>query len=435
MSRPVRVLIAMSALALVASAAAPAQASTPSSAAPDAAGAASASASAPAVVSPSPDPWAADLAQLDRAVRTRHVAPFVIHSEAEWTAALAAAGDGIAAASPDEQLVRIASLVGLLDTHSAIIGPESAFHYYPMMLYRFADGWFVVSATDASLVGSRVVSVGGIPMDEVEQRLTPLVPHDNESGLLEGLEWLVTSVEYLHGTGIVADPDHAAYLLEFPDGTSRSVDPSVVPTSDWPATSAVGWLMGDEPEAVARRGERIWTRLDTERGVFLVSVNDYGDMSDASAAMTAALDSGEAERVVLDMRYLRGGSGDIRLVETMAADPRIAGPGGLTVLIGRENVSAGTSVAAFLDAKTDAVFVGEPTPARADNFLCTCWDETLTNSGYVITLPTSWGRSGDPRPAISPDVPMVLTSADFFAGRDPVLDRALDVPGPDLAGH
>jgi hypothetical protein len=82
-------------------------------------------------------------------------------------------------------------------------------------------------------------------------------------------------------------------------------------------------------------------------------------------------------------------------------------------------------VAAYLDANTEAVVLGEMTPARADNFLCPCDDVTLSNSGFVVTLPTYWGRSGDERPAIFPDSPMTLSAADFFAGRDPVLDAAL----------
>lgn len=403
---------------------------------PSAAPAVSASPSAAAAVMPgaSPsltlvaDPWTADLDQLDAAVRQQHVAPFVIHTEAEWEARLAAVRETIADASPDEQLVQIASLVGLLDTHSALVGAPGGFSYYPLVIYPFSDGWHVTRSRDASLIGARVVSIGGVPMDEVAERLTPFVAHDNESGLLDGLEWLVTSKEYLHGAGIVADPAHPAFELELRDGTTRTLDLAAEPQSAWEGDLAtIGWLMtdGDAPEAVARRDERTWTRLDKRHRAFLVAVNDYGDMTDAIDAMQAALDDGRAERVVLDMRYLRGGNGDIRLVEAMAADPRLAGAGGLTVLIGRENVSAATQVAALLDRETEAVFLGEMTPARADNFLCPCADVTLANSGFVIELPTVTGRTGDLRPAIKPDQPMTLSAADFYAGRDPVLAAAL----------
>jgi len=88
-------------------------------------------------------------------------------------------------------------------------------------------------------------------------------------------------------------------------------------------------------------------------------------------------------------------------------------------------VSAGTQVAYYLDTQTDALLVGEATPARANNFTCPCQDITLPHSGFIVSVPTYWDVRADPRPEIAPDLPMALSSADFFAGHDPVLDAAL----------
>jgi hypothetical protein len=155
----------------------------------------------------------------------------------------------------------------------------------------------------------------------------------------------------------------------------------------------------------------------------------------AIAAMRAALDDGSATRVVLDMRYLRGGNGSLAqpLIDALAGDPRINRPGGLTVLIGRENVSAGTLTVAQVDEQTQAVLVGEPTPARADNFLCECYQIRLPNSGFTLEVPTYTRNTGDTRDAIRPDIAMPLASADFFAGNDPVLDAVLAGAGAEPA--
>jgi hypothetical protein len=170
--------------------------------------------------------------------------------------------------------------------------------------------------------------------------------------------------------------------------------------------------------------------LDKKRSTFLISYNDYTDhdLPAAIEAMRSALDAKSADRVVLDMRYLRGGNSSLAdpLISALTGDPRISRKGGLVVLIGRENVSAGTVVAAAIDKGTEATFVGEQTPARADNFLCECRDIQLTNSGFRVTVPTFTFHTGDPRDSIAPDVPMRLASADFFAGKDPVLDAVLD---------
>ena len=380
-----------------------------------------------AAASPSLDPWAADLATLDESVRRLHPAPFTIHPEAEWTAKLAELRSSLPNASRDEQLVQLASLVGLLDTHSYLNWPIGA-SFYEVVLYPFSDGVFVVRAGDPTLVGARLVSIGGVAVDEVRKRLAPLVPHDNESGLLDGIEGLLSSVEFLHGAGIVADPAKPQFTFERGRGATVVVDPAALDQAGWESKFAVvGDLLGDAPEAVARRTEAVWWRVEAKTRVFHLAYSDYVDPTAALAATTAALDAKKADRVLLDLRYLRGGDGSVAfpLVEGLAKDPRVNRAGGLTVLIGRENVSAGTVIVRMLDEQTKALFVGEPTPARADNFLCSCVDVYLPTSSFSVGLPTETFHTGDLRPEIAPDVPMALAAADFFAGRDPVLDAAL----------
>jgi hypothetical protein len=373
------------------------------------------------------DPWAEDLAALDQLVRTAHPSPWAIHPESEWKAALARVGAALPTASANAQISLVAQLMGLLDTHSCICGIPGGWHFYGLVPYRFADGFFVVNAADPGLIGRRLVSIGGLPMDDVVERVTPIIPHDNESGLLGGLQWALPTVEFLNGTGTVADTAHPAFELEGSDGTRTTVDPTILDERSFTLTSP-GYLTvpaGKGPEAVARRGERIWTRLDAKRRVLLISVNDYGDMTDAIATLASLLEHKSIDRVVVDMRYLQGGSGDIALINSFIGDQRFTKPGALTVLIGRENFSAGTDVAEAFDQETGALLVGEPTPARADNFRCECRDLTLPNSKFLVSVPTSWERNGDERPQVDPDVPMSLSAADFFAGRDPVLDAAL----------
>ena len=161
----------------------------------------------------------------------------------------------------------------------------------------------------------------------------------------------------------------------------------------------------------------------------MLSLNDYTATGRAEAigAVTATLDNGTADHVVVDMRYLRGGDGSqlFPIVAALEGDKRINRPGGLTVLIGRENESAATVLAAMLDRDSQATFVGEMTPARADNFLAPNADIDLPQSGFVFSVPTSRSGNGDPRMGIEPDVAIELSSVDFFAGRDPALVAAL----------
>jgi hypothetical protein len=390
------------------------------------------SASANAVASsPTPaasrDPWAGDLSLLNGQVRALHPDPFAINPQSAWVAKLAELQQTLPGATPDQRIVQFASLVGLLDTHSSLSGP---FHSYDVLVYPFKDGWFVVRAKDPTLVGSKLVSVGGHPTADIEAAMRPLVPADNESGKLDGLQGLMTTVEFLHGLGIVDDPAKPGFVFERADGTQVTVDLTSSEQSMWELQlGIIGDLLGDAPEAVARRGEATWARLDKGTKTFLIGYNDYTEtgLTKPLAAMKAALDNGAATRVILDMRYLRGGDGSLAqpLIDALVSDKRINRPGGLIVLTGRENVSAGTVVAGALDRETKATLIGEMTPARADNFLCECSDIFLPESRLTVTVPTQFLGNGDPRPAVEPDIPFALTAADFFAGKDPALELAL----------
>jgi hypothetical protein len=380
------------------------------------------------------DPWAADLAYLDAQVRTLHPSPFAVHPEAEWVARLAELRQSLPSASDDERIVQLASLVALLDTHSSFDGltkPDGplAFHFYQLQLYGFDEGWFVVRANDPSIVGAQLLSIGGVPVADVVAKVSTLIPADNPSGKTNGLDNWLTAAEYLHGLGIVKDPAVPQFVFHTSNGEQITVNPGV-------SADELAWEndidlasppSGKAPEAIQRHGEAVWTRLDAATHTFLVSYNDYGDLSAAITEMKAAFDSGGATRVVLDMRYLQGGNGSLAnpLTSALTKDPRINQAGNLVVLIGRQNESAATELAAKLDHGTEAILVGEPTPAMADNFLCSCTELQLPYSGYTVQIPTTRSHNGDARDAVTPDVRIAPSAVAYFAGTDPVLESAL----------
>ncbi|HEY3336290.1 MAG TPA: hypothetical protein VGK16_13745 [Candidatus Limnocylindrales bacterium] len=333
-------------------------------------------------------------------------------------------------------MVQLQSLVALLDTHSYLAVPPGG--SFPIVTHRFADGFFITGAVDASLVGSRIDAIDGTTIDAVEAKIRPLIAADNESGKLDALgvsgvdpesERRMGSPNVLHGLGIIGDPTAASFSITRPDATTATVRLEAVPGGPLnDQLSVTGGLNGDAPTAVARRNEAVWTELDAKHKVFLFSVNDMHEtgIPEALTQMAKAIADGSANRVILDLRYARGGSSSEMdgLVAGLASNKRVNRPGGLLVLIGREDVSASTTVIAELDKQTRAIFMGEATPARADNFL-NPESIGLPASGWRLVIPTYSWHTGDPRPAIDPDVAVPPTAADFFAGRDATLEAAL----------
>jgi hypothetical protein len=96
------------------------------------------------------------------------------------------------------------------------------------------------------------------------------------------------------------------------------------------------------------------------------------------------------------------------------------------VLIGRTTFSAAVHFAVDVKRGTHAIFMGEPTGGSPNHYSDTD-PVPLPVSGYTINIPRIQfeklpGQSGL---QLDPDVAVALTGADFFAGRDPVLARAL----------
>ena len=252
--------------------------------------------------------WVGDLEQIDQAARELHPDLFAVVSEDVWSAKVSELEQAFPTLSDDERIVGMASLVGLLDTHTGFFGLDQ--RLYGVLLNRFSDGLFVVAANDPNLVGARLVSINGIAAAEVETRIRTLIPSDNESGKLDGI-YIMAFVDYLHGLGIVDDPERPGFTFLLADGSERTVDLGSSDLDDFIERQHIlGDLVGDQNEAVKRRNEPIWTRIDAPTKSFLLSLNAFTStgVNEVLAAMTAALDDGTADHVVVDMRYLRGGN-------------------------------------------------------------------------------------------------------------------------------
>jgi hypothetical protein len=320
-------------------------------------------------------------------------------------------------------------LVGLLDTHSEMDPSEAGFHAYPIWGYQFSDGFFITKAADPALVGAKVEAIGDTAMKEVIDEGGQLHGSDNASARL-AFAWFGLLPEVLEASKIVTDPAAPHIRLTLADGSTRTVDPPVESLDDVAgALDVVDFLEGRAPAAVAKRRTPVWFRLDAASSTFYIACNEAGaDVGPALAELKKSLDGGKATRLVIDLRYIPGGRFEPArsFVDAVAAEARINRPDRLAVLIGREGFSAGAALASAFEAGTKATFFGEPTATGPNPFL-DAQRVTLPRSGLTVLLPTTIARittGEDQRTAIEPDVPIALSSKDFFAGRDPVLDAA-----------
>jgi hypothetical protein len=294
-------------------------------------------------------------------------------------------------------------------------------HVYPVRLYAFPDGMWVVDAADPALVGKRVESIDGVPVSRLAEAGRALVPHDNETGVDLILPEVVVTEEVLKGLGLT-DGGRAAFA--FADGTFTELDP--VTTSAFPEGSVVQPLLRPrEPQPVwlRRQDEQAWlTTLDRGRAVYL-GFHQTHSLPQGMLDRLRKLARTKVRRVVVDARLNGGGDNTTYwpLVDAMRAAGRKA-----VLLVGRKTFSAAGNFAAVVDAQTRARVLGEPSGGAPNQ-----WGDSapvdVPSLGLTVHVAVEDVQAvpGDKRLAVMPDVPVALTAADFFAGRDPVLARAL----------
>jgi hypothetical protein len=324
-------------------------------------------------------------------------------------------------------VMRLMHMLGERDGHSGLFPfvPSNAagFRSYPIRLWRFPEGLHVIRAHEQALVGARVVSVGGLAAADFEARVRPLVPRDNEWSLLDNLPYFLVTAEVLEGLGIAP-----TWELELRDGTrvQRSFEP--ISNAEYAATLLNGWWQQPRRAPLYLRLAHVpygLSVIDRGRALY-VSYNQTMDPGRVPDKLVRFAKRKRVRKIVVDLRMNGGGNNTSYhgLVQALR-NRRINRPGKLAVLIGRRTFSAAGNFAGDVDRRTRARFFGEPTggaPSQWGDHVPIPLPSLRVNAGTAVEYQ---GDPDDTRLATMPQVPVEMTAADWFAGRDPVLAAAL----------
>jgi hypothetical protein len=354
----------------------------------------------------------------------------------EEASSLARRADGLSPAGRLVGLMRLTALLGTADGHSGVFPLDEAhdrvLHLYPVRLYEFSDGLFVVDSLDnPALPGARVLRLAGRPVDDVRAAVRPLVPADNEWSRRARLAQYMVVLEVLRGLGFQG----RELEVELADGERRTLD--LEPVSAQEYARAFGDLFHPmvpqglparpRPPYLAHRLENAFvSTLDGGRAVYVAYNLTLGDTTDLADKILRRTSHPRAKRVILDVRHNPGGDNGTypALLEALSG----ASVERLYVLIGRTTFSAAANLIAELERRRDVVFVGEPSGA-APNLYGDPVSVALPATGLTAHVASVyWEKSepGDRRTAFEPDIPVELSSSDYFSGRDPVLQAALE---------
>ncbi len=296
----------------------------------------------------------------------------------------------------------------------------------PVMLWSFDDGLYVIDAADPKLNGRRVMCIGDLPSDEVLTRLAPYISHDNAQQLRWAAPFYATLPAFLEEIGAIRNRDSVS--LTFDDRSSATLTPEPIDPEKL-ELKLVAPLGERVPRYLARRDEPFYAE-ELRSHVLYIAVNGMRDGAGRTLAQFGVESRKRLalyDRAIVDLRLNNGGEASRadELFRTLVAfDAR---GGKLVTLISRMTFSAAQTFAARIDQWTSTTFAGEPTGSRP-NHIGNERPFKLPHSGLRGTIASGLNQpisAHDDREAIAPDLAVPGLAADYFAGRDPVLEAAL----------
>jgi hypothetical protein len=177
-------------------------------------------------------------------------------------------------------LMRIAALPGPRNGHTGIVplaGHRRPLHLNPLRLYDFAGGVHVVDErTDRDdLIGSRLVSLSGVPTARLLEIVRPLVSRDNATGRKGYAPHFALTAEVLDGLGIVDGAGAAEFRFGKPTGEAVALTLAPIEAGEYAAVFGDA-LYGHYPAILpsrprplylARSNRPLWmTKLASGRG-------------------------------------------------------------------------------------------------------------------------------------------------------------------------
>jgi dienelactone hydrolase len=384
-------------------------------------------------------PRADDVRLLAERLVREHPNPFHDLSKATFDAGVAELAAQADALGDDQllvQLMRLAAMPGVRDGHTGIFPTDPAnrrpLHLYPIRAYAFADGTHVVAQVGGrDLVGARLVAINGVSLERVEEAVRPLVPRDNDSTLRARVPTFFVTAEVLHGLGIARSVGPIPFTFER-DGIriERVLEPMTL--AEYYAAIDPNYTLNPQglarmPAYLARRSQALWTAKLSAGRVLYVGYNVTRVATSAVARQLRTTAKAKAVRaIVVDVR-LNGGGDNHTYGPLLVALTQLSRTERIVVLIGRATFSAAENFVTELERRAHPVFVGELSGGSPNLYGDTA-NGVLPASGVdlrVATIYWQMSTANDPRIGTAPDVSVDLTSTDFFAGRDPVLDAAL----------
>ncbi|HOP06711.1 MAG TPA: hypothetical protein PLF13_05390 [candidate division Zixibacteria bacterium] len=325
---------------------------------------------------------------------------------------------------------RIVALIG--DGHTGISNWEGPLAgKLPVRFYWLSDGLFITAAAQdqPDLLGGKVLRLDGLSADSVFDSVCTLLPYETDSYLLhQGVRYLI-DVDFLQGLGLADDSGRVDITV-----VSRTGD--TIHTYLEPVTGAGQKLLTQLPETPpafksSEKGE-YWSEFFDDGKIAYLKYNAFTsplEFPKFTKTFWAEADSLGSDYLIIDFRENGGGMSYCfdDFYDQILAHERINRKGHLYLLTNRRTFSSASMYAAILRRETEVILAGEDMGGGLNQYGDMRFF-TLPNSGVQVSYSVQyfelWPDSLGP---FVLDLPIPVSSSQYFSSQDPVLDSVLTV--------
>ena len=360
--------------------------------------------------------------------------------------------------SDKEIIISLQKIAALLhDAHTVVDTSTDSFlgifagplHTQTGMVY----GILMARKEYESLLMSRLDGINGVPIEEIMERLRPLVSYDCEIHYQDracSYSYL-SDPDVLRYIGVMGPEDMAVLSLTGLDGKAYEYTVRASSTKTWDWNDYVEYVSGTGNDSsdmgiytcgasnfIIYGTEKYWYETLADGKAVYIRLNscpsDENTISFFEEAFSS-VDLAELEKVIIDFRFNSGGDASLgggfgkllTLIKATDAD--------VYVLINGTSMSAGTAIPALLKRYAPKVtLVGAPSGqgVRCFSYMSLNNSDALPNSGLLIYCSQMYSDSwpGYDEPTLMPDVEIEQTFEDYQNGIDSVLKYVLGQTEP-----
>ncbi len=399
--------------------------------------------------------WQQDLNFLKATVHKDYPFLFKKISAEEWDEKVKELHEAIPEMQEHEILVGFAKLAASFEYGHTSLGlrqNQVPLHRLPIVLYQFDDGVYITGAdkNNKKLVGARLVSMEGMPIEEVLQSVRAVIPAENDQFVKAYGVNYPTIPEILHAQGVTEELKLELRLQLEKDGKVFEEIVSALPWEEIPRQYGmvvpgkkwVGARDLSETPLYLKHLDKIYyyEYLPDQKTVYVrhsqIQDQEGEDIPTFYARLFEFIESNEVEKLILDVR-LNGGGNNYKnkpVITGIIANEKINQPGKFMVIIGRRTFSACMNLVNELHTYTNAIFVGEPTGENI-NFYGDNRPVELPNSKINAFLSFAWWQDKpqwENRQWLAPQIPTGMTFEQYRTNQDPALEAALAFSDPDF---